>query len=56
MKENFFLAAWLLLSSGGPVAAQTSLGWPETIELLAQQRTQAETCASGSNLTPDALV
>jgi hypothetical protein len=27
-----------------PAAAQTSLGWPETIELLAQQRTQAETC------------
>jgi hypothetical protein len=27
-----------------PVAAQTSRGWPETIELLAQQRTQAETC------------
>jgi hypothetical protein len=24
--------------------AQTSLGWPETIELLAQERTQAETC------------
>jgi hypothetical protein len=27
-----------------PAAAQTSLGWPETIELLAQERTQAETC------------
>jgi hypothetical protein len=27
-----------------PAAAQTNLGWPETIELLAQQRTQAETC------------
>jgi hypothetical protein len=27
-----------------PAATQTSLGWPETIELLAQQRTQAETC------------
>ena len=25
--------------------AQTRLGWPETIELLAQERTQAETCA-----------
>ena len=24
--------------------AQTSLGWPETIELLAQERTQAQTC------------
>ena len=27
-----------------PVYAQTSLGWPETIELLAQERTQAKTC------------
>ena len=27
-----------------PVLAQTSLNWPETIELLAQERTQAETC------------
>ena len=25
-------------------AAQTRLGWPETIDLLAQERTQAETC------------
>jgi hypothetical protein len=28
-----------------PATAQPRLGWPETIELLAQQRTQAETCA-----------
>ena len=27
-----------------PVYAQTNLDWPETIELLAQERTQAETC------------
>jgi hypothetical protein len=27
-----------------PAVAQVSLGWPETIELLAQERTQAETC------------
>jgi hypothetical protein len=29
-----------------PASAQTNLGWPETIELLAQERTQAETCAA----------
>jgi hypothetical protein len=28
-----------------PALGQTSLNWPETIELLAQERTQAETCA-----------
>ena len=28
-----------------PALVQTSLNWPETIELLAQERTQAETCA-----------
>ena len=27
-----------------PALAQTSLNWPETIELLAQERTRAETC------------
>jgi hypothetical protein len=27
-----------------PAGAQTRLGWPDTIDLLAQQRTQAETC------------
>jgi hypothetical protein len=45
MKENFFLATWLLLSSGISTAEQASAGWPGMIELLAQQRTQAETCA-----------
>ena len=34
---------FLVFVVAGPVAAQTSLGWPETIELLAQQRSQAET-------------
>jgi hypothetical protein len=29
-----------------PALAQTSVDWPETIELLAQQRTQAETCVA----------
>src|ERR1700722_9042415 len=32
------------LYAATPAGAQTSLGWPETIELLAQERTQAETC------------
>jgi hypothetical protein len=27
-----------------PATAQTTPGWPETIQLLAQQRTQAEAC------------
>ncbi len=36
-------AVWLLVP---PAAAQTSLGWPAMIDLLAQQRTQAETCAA----------
>jgi hypothetical protein len=38
-------AMCLLFVVAAPVAAQTPLGWPETIELLAQERTQAETCA-----------
>ena len=29
-----------------PALAQTSVDWPETIDLLAQQRTQAETCVA----------
>jgi hypothetical protein len=35
----------LILGVVGPGAgAATSVGWPETIELLAQERSQAETC------------
>jgi hypothetical protein len=34
----------LALFAVAPVFAQTSLNWPGTIELLAQERTQAETC------------
>jgi hypothetical protein len=33
----------VMLFAVTPAAAQASLGWPETIELLAQERTQAET-------------
>jgi hypothetical protein len=33
-----------LLAMLTPAGAQTSPGWPETIELLAQQRSQAEAC------------
>ena len=29
-----------------PALAQTSVDWPGTIDLLAQQRTQAETCVA----------
>lgn len=35
----------MILFAVTPVYAQKSLGWPETIELLAQERTQAEACA-----------
>ena len=38
-------ALGVMLFAVTPTPAETSLGWPETIELLAQQRTQAETCA-----------
>ena len=33
-----------ILFAVAPAEAQTSLGWPDMIELLAQQRSQAETC------------
>lgn len=33
-----------LLFSLAPALAQAGLNWPETIDLLAQERTQAETC------------
>ena len=36
---------WLLLSITAAGSCAVDLGWPETIELLTQQRTQAETCA-----------
>ena len=35
----------VMLFAVPPVAAQTSLGWPEMIDLLTQQRSQAEVCA-----------
>lgn len=31
--------------SVGPIFAKTAVGWPDAIDLLAQQRSQAETCA-----------
>ena len=34
-----------LLFTVAPAGAQTSLGWPDMIDLLAQQRSQAEVCA-----------
>jgi hypothetical protein len=42
MKMIAVLAAMLLAVT--PAGAQTSLGWPEMIDLLAQQRSQAEAC------------
>ena len=36
----------MILLAVAPVYAETSLGWPAMIDLLAQQRTQAETCAA----------
>ena len=44
MKIAAVLAVMVFLLA--PASAQTSLGWPETIDLLAQERTQAETCAA----------
>jgi hypothetical protein len=35
-------------------ATQTNLDWPEMVDLLAQQRTQAETCAETLKSSPDA--
>ena len=35
-----------MLFSAAPALAQSSLNWPETIELLAQERTQAGNLAS----------
>jgi hypothetical protein len=37
-----------------PAATQTSLDWPEMVDLLAQQRTQAETCAGTLKSSTDA--
>jgi hypothetical protein len=39
--------------AAAPALAQTSLGWPETIDLLAQERTQAETCVETLKSTSD---
>jgi hypothetical protein len=44
MKIVASLGAMLFLLA--PALAQASLNWPETIELLAQERTQAETCVA----------
>jgi hypothetical protein len=39
------VAPWLVFAVVAPVAAQTTVGWPDTIDLLTQARSQAETCA-----------
>ena len=39
------LAPLVVLFGFAPVQAQTTVGWPETIDLLAQERSRAETCA-----------
>jgi hypothetical protein len=43
--KSLFLAASFLVCSVFPIAAQRTLGWPDAVDLLAQQRSQAETCA-----------
>lgn len=46
MKTIVSLAAlWFVLATCAPAAAQSTTGWPDTIDLLAQERSQAETCA-----------
>jgi hypothetical protein len=43
-----------VLAAAGTVAADTtSLGWPQTIELLTQERSQAETCVELLKSTGD---
>jgi hypothetical protein len=43
----------VMLFAVTPIAAQTHLNWPETIELLAQERTQAETCVEALKSSRD---
>ena len=40
-----WLASWVVLAGIAPATAQTNFGWPDTIDLLAQERSQADTCA-----------
>ncbi len=47
MNKNIFLAASFLLFGSVPIAAKaTTVGWPDTIDLLAQERTQAQACVN----------
>ena len=43
--KTVLAALWFVVVGAAPVAAQSSVGWPDTIDLLAQERSQAETCA-----------
>ncbi len=51
MKTVAAFGAMLFLLA--PALAQTSLNWPETIEVLAQERTQAETCVETLKTSSD---
>ena len=43
----------VMLFAVAPAGAQTSLGWPDMIDLLAQQRSQAEICAQTLKTSSD---
>jgi hypothetical protein len=46
MDKALFLGASLFIASTGASAAQTTVGWPDTIDLLNRERSQADECAS----------
>jgi hypothetical protein len=45
MRTTVSLALLVVLVAAESVAAQSTVRWPDAIDLLAQQRSQAETCA-----------
>jgi hypothetical protein len=44
--KHLYLAASLSIVSLDPAAAQSTAGWPDTIDLLAHERSQADECVS----------
>jgi hypothetical protein len=46
MSKTLLLRASLFIASIGPAATQGTVGWPDTIDLLNHERSQAEECTS----------
>ena len=44
--KHLYLAASLSIDSPDPAAAQSTAGWPDTIDLLTHERSQADECVS----------